>query len=264
MPDKTPNHELNRYEPGDTDWTHTPDMETIEEQLPIRDELANIDEYEPYDGAIYWATDNGEPMFAGDGTEWSLANMEVAELDAETVTTEDLESETLRNEDGERDWRSNEVFSTTVVEEAPVQIELPNELQAQSLNSLLYMEFSVEQQYDGDWSDFSFTINEDTESNYQVLRENWESDEPTEVVYGRERSSIRGVIQFRPYRATTTLFIWSGTTSQSPNTGDYARLVTHDTTNSPDTFEFDKGDAGDGDELEVTVSIYEAPFEGIL
>ena len=70
MADKTPNHELNVYEQGDDNWTHSPDMETIEERLVVRDLEENRGEYTPYLDAFFFARDS-ETWYIGDGTSWT-------------------------------------------------------------------------------------------------------------------------------------------------------------------------------------------------
>lgn len=70
MPDNTPNHDLNLYEQGDEDWTHTPDMETIEERLIVRDLGENRDDYTPYADALFFARDS-KTWYVGDGTSWT-------------------------------------------------------------------------------------------------------------------------------------------------------------------------------------------------
>ena len=66
----SPNHGLNYYAIGDENWTHTPDMQTVEELLPITfDERANRSQYEPHQGAIFWAQDTGE-VSRGTGAQW--------------------------------------------------------------------------------------------------------------------------------------------------------------------------------------------------
>ena len=72
MADQTPNHDLNLYETGDTDWSHRPDMETIEQRLVIRDEEDSLDSYTPHDGALFIATDTGV-VYDGDGGDWQKA-----------------------------------------------------------------------------------------------------------------------------------------------------------------------------------------------
>lgn len=72
MVDKTPNHELHTYERGETDWTHTPDMETIEERLVVRAPESERDEYEPHPGATFVAVDTGA-VYDGNGSTWLSA-----------------------------------------------------------------------------------------------------------------------------------------------------------------------------------------------
>lgn len=72
MVEETPNHELHKYEPGDTDWTHSPDMQHIEERLVIRDVEANRSRYTPHPTATFIATDTGA-VYDGDGEAWNAA-----------------------------------------------------------------------------------------------------------------------------------------------------------------------------------------------
>lgn len=72
MADETPNHQLNTYEQGDSNWEHSTDMETIEERLVIRDVEANLSNYTPHSGATFIATDSGA-VFDGDGASWNGA-----------------------------------------------------------------------------------------------------------------------------------------------------------------------------------------------
>ncbi|WP_290818624.1 right-handed parallel beta-helix repeat-containing protein [Halovivax sp.] len=81
---QTTNHGLHVYEQGDTDWTHAPDMETIEERLVVRDAREAIGDYEPHEGATYVATDTGA-VYDGDGEEWTKATREYA-----TAAVDDL------------------------------------------------------------------------------------------------------------------------------------------------------------------------------
>ena len=96
----TQNHNLPRPEPGSFEGTWGTEImnddltQKVEERMIVRDELANINNYEPYDGAIFWATDTGEPIFKGDSETWGLANAEVADLTAETLSTDQVGSET--------------------------------------------------------------------------------------------------------------------------------------------------------------------------
>lgn len=70
MPEKTPNHKLNLYAQGDDNWTHTPDMEVIEERLIVRDLEENRSGYTPYVDAFFFARDS-ETWYIGDGTSWT-------------------------------------------------------------------------------------------------------------------------------------------------------------------------------------------------
>lgn len=70
MVDKTSNHALNIYQIGDENWTHAPDMETLEEQLWVRDVASNRHDYVAYKDGAYLATDTGE-VYLGDGQEWN-------------------------------------------------------------------------------------------------------------------------------------------------------------------------------------------------
>ncbi|WP_436924495.1 hypothetical protein [Halosimplex amylolyticum] len=76
MVERTPNHDLRKYEPGETDWTHSPDMQTIEERLVVRDEEANLGRYTPHEAATFIATDTGA-VYDGDGDSWTSATRDV-------------------------------------------------------------------------------------------------------------------------------------------------------------------------------------------
>ena len=82
MAGKTPNHELNTYEPGDENWSHSADMETIEERLVVRAPESDREDYEPYEDAIFVATDTGA-VYDGDGWRWVEASRRYDELDAD-------------------------------------------------------------------------------------------------------------------------------------------------------------------------------------
>lgn len=82
MVEKTPNHKLNKYDQGDPNWTHSPDMQTIEERLLVRDEEGNLENYSPHSGATFIATDTGA-VYDGNGSSWNAANRQVGSL---TVT----------------------------------------------------------------------------------------------------------------------------------------------------------------------------------
>ncbi|WP_123533107.1 polysaccharide deacetylase family protein [Halosimplex salinum] len=84
MVEHTPNHELNRYEPGDTDWTHSPDMRTIEERLVVRDAEANLQTYTPHEAATFIATDTGA-VYDGDGDSWNAATRDAETFQADQV-----------------------------------------------------------------------------------------------------------------------------------------------------------------------------------
>ena len=85
MSDKTPNHELNLYTEGDENWTHTPDMETIEERLVVRDLEENRDEYTPYADALFFARDS-KTWYIGEGTSWTLLGNMSDSATAEGIT----------------------------------------------------------------------------------------------------------------------------------------------------------------------------------
>lgn len=85
MSNKTPNHELNLYAEGDENWTHTPDMETIEERLIVRDLEENRDEYTPYADALFFARDS-ETWYVGEGTSWALLGTMSDSTTAEGIT----------------------------------------------------------------------------------------------------------------------------------------------------------------------------------
>lgn len=72
MVDRTTNHGLNKYSPGDTEWTHSPDMQHIEERLVVRDVASNLDNYAPHPTATFIATNTGE-VYDGDGNTWNRA-----------------------------------------------------------------------------------------------------------------------------------------------------------------------------------------------
>ncbi|WP_135366305.1 polysaccharide deacetylase family protein [Halosimplex halophilum] len=84
MVERTPNHDLHRYEPGETDWTHSPDMATIEERLVVRDEEANLGNYTPHEAATFVATDTGA-VYDGDGDAWTPATREADQINANQV-----------------------------------------------------------------------------------------------------------------------------------------------------------------------------------
>lgn len=74
--EETANHQLNKYSEGETDWTHAPDMQHIEERLVVRDTEANLSNYTPHATATFIATDTGA-VYDGDGGSWSSATRAV-------------------------------------------------------------------------------------------------------------------------------------------------------------------------------------------
>lgn len=74
----TPNHNLNKYEYGDS-WNYNTDMDHIEELLVVRDVEANLANYTPHNKALFVATDTGA-VYDGDGTNWNAATRELAGL----------------------------------------------------------------------------------------------------------------------------------------------------------------------------------------
>lgn len=89
MADETPNHNLNTYSEGDTNWTHSPDMEHIEERLQIRDTEEKLENYVPHSKATFIATDTGA-VYDGDGSQWNKATRKLGDAEAETLRTEEL------------------------------------------------------------------------------------------------------------------------------------------------------------------------------
>lgn len=88
MVEYTPNHELAKWEEGDTEWTHAPDMQKIEERLVIRDEETNLENYSPYSSATFVATDTGA-VYDGDGSSWNGATREIETVSTSNVTVSD-------------------------------------------------------------------------------------------------------------------------------------------------------------------------------
>lgn len=93
MSRKTPNHELNLYEQGDDNWTHAPDMETIEERVWVRDADDNRDTYEAHADGLFLATDTGN-VYIGNGDSWGDPIGRIAsDNDSNPTTTEGIASE---------------------------------------------------------------------------------------------------------------------------------------------------------------------------
>lgn len=86
MVENTPNHGLHKYAKGDQDWTHSPDMQTIEERLVIRDAEGNLQNYTPHAAATFVATDTGA-VYDGTGDSWTAASRGF-----ETVATNSVET----------------------------------------------------------------------------------------------------------------------------------------------------------------------------
>lgn len=82
--EETDNHVLNTYTSGETGWTHSPDMEHIEERLTVRDTEANLSNYTPHAGAEFIATDTGV-VYDGDGGSWNKSTREYGESIADSV-----------------------------------------------------------------------------------------------------------------------------------------------------------------------------------
>lgn len=91
MVEKTPNHDLNKYQIGDSSWTHAPDMETIEERLVIRDREGNRTSYVAYEGALFIATDTGA-VFDSDGENWIRASRSYGAVRADQFIKKTTES----------------------------------------------------------------------------------------------------------------------------------------------------------------------------
>lgn len=85
---ETDNHELNKYTSGEENWTHSPDMQTIEERLTVRDTEANRSNYTPHAGARFIATDTGA-IYDGDGGSWNLADRKVSQVRTATIVDDD-------------------------------------------------------------------------------------------------------------------------------------------------------------------------------
>lgn len=87
MVEKTSNHGLNKYEQGETNWTHAPDMQAIEERLVVRDVEANLGAYVPHSTATFIATDTGT-VFDGDGESWTAATRALEQVGASRIRTD--------------------------------------------------------------------------------------------------------------------------------------------------------------------------------
>ncbi len=69
---ETPNHDYNTPEAGTMDWHDdlNENFEALDAGVEIRDNSNNMDEYEPKEGAKFFATDTGE-VYLGDGEDWA-------------------------------------------------------------------------------------------------------------------------------------------------------------------------------------------------
>lgn len=94
MAERTHNHGLNTYEKGETDWTHSPDMEALERRVAVRDVEANLANYVPYAGAKFEATDT-EAVFYGTGEDWERASAAGRNQQLETVTVNSTATQAL-------------------------------------------------------------------------------------------------------------------------------------------------------------------------
>lgn len=71
----TRNHSYNTPESGTTDW-HLPlneNFDKLDNDVEVRDASTNRDNYDPKDGAKFFATDTGK-VYLGDGDSWNLVN----------------------------------------------------------------------------------------------------------------------------------------------------------------------------------------------
>lgn len=87
--EETPNHGLNKYTKGERDWTHSPDMQTLEERVPVRDLEENLGTYTPHAGAKFEATDT-ERQFIGDGDAWTRVASTGQDPEFESVTAGEI------------------------------------------------------------------------------------------------------------------------------------------------------------------------------
>jgi hypothetical protein len=104
-PPTTTNHDLPLVPPlGDANAADYEDIwggilndegwSRLDEKLIVRDTLANSSNYTPYSGALYWATDSGQPILEGDGSSWNTIDVEFADIVAAGVDATDLSAET--------------------------------------------------------------------------------------------------------------------------------------------------------------------------
>lgn len=95
MVKKTPNHELSKFDVGEPNWTHSPDMQAIEERLVIRDVESSLTDYVPYPTTTFVSTDTGA-TYDGDGEMWQPAARGYGTMSATIVEA----GETFRDPSG--------------------------------------------------------------------------------------------------------------------------------------------------------------------
>ena len=89
MPDKTPNHGLDRPDRGAQNW-HNPlnrNFTRIDSKVEIRDSEQNRSQYDPANNAKFLATDTGS-VYIGDGTEWNQIGFITGSGPAESGTVD--------------------------------------------------------------------------------------------------------------------------------------------------------------------------------
>jgi len=99
----TPNHEYNVPDQGDENW-HEPlneNFAAFEVDIELRDDEANLGDYDPTEGAKFLATDTGV-VYLGDGSSWNAAFVAAAYDDSagtatisQTLVTSELEVGTI-------------------------------------------------------------------------------------------------------------------------------------------------------------------------
>lgn len=124
MADKTSNHELNLYEQGDENWTHTSDMETIEERLIVRDLEQNRDSYTAYKDGLFFATDS-EIWYIGTGTSWvSLGTLDESTLTHKSKYVGPFHNGAYHSENGEYWGIVFEAVSGTTLHSTVIDVDL--------------------------------------------------------------------------------------------------------------------------------------------
>lgn len=86
MVDNTDNHGLNKYSEGEDNWTHSTDMDHIEERLVVRDTETNRTNYTPHDGAVFISTDTGV-VYDGNGSSWNKASRGLDSVAADDISS---------------------------------------------------------------------------------------------------------------------------------------------------------------------------------